>query len=134
MDASGGAIAGLAPVHFYLADFRRTREPGAVQGDYIVKEWTWVDLARLVEGGASQLRFAFASSDSGGFGINTPLYVAMDSARARAVRLDAPGRRRGVPAGRPAAPSAGETLNGVARFQEEKPGPYPFPSTPGPGT
>ena len=68
------------PVHFYLADFRQTREPGAVQGDYIVKKWTWVDLARLVDGGASQLRFAFASSDSGGFGINTPLYVAMDSA------------------------------------------------------
>jgi hypothetical protein len=79
LDASGGAIAGLDPVLFYLADFRQSREPGAVQGDYIVDQWTWVDLTRLVEGGASQLRFAFASSDTGAQGINTPLYVAMDS-------------------------------------------------------
>lgn len=80
LDASGGTIAGMDPVHFYLADFRQSREPGAVQGDYIVNQWTWVDLAKLVEGGAAQLRFAFASSDTGTYGINTPLYVAMDSA------------------------------------------------------
>ncbi|MCX7427710.1 MAG: DUF4465 domain-containing protein [Planctomycetia bacterium] len=80
LDASGGTIVGLDPVHFYLADFRQSREPGAIEGDYIVNQWTWVDLANLVEGGAAQLRFAFASSDTGEFGINTPLYVAMDSA------------------------------------------------------
>jgi hypothetical protein len=80
VDADGNAIAGLEPVWFYLADFRRTREPDARQDDYIVSAWTWIDLARLVEGGAAQLRFAFASSDTGDFGINTPLYVAMDSA------------------------------------------------------
>lgn len=81
LNASGNAIAGLAPVNFYLADFRQSREPGAVQGDYIVNQWTWVDLAKLVQGGAAQLRFKFASSDvDPTFGINTPLYVAMDRA------------------------------------------------------
>jgi hypothetical protein len=81
LDAFGNAIAGLDPVNFYLADFRQSREPGAVQGDYIVNQWTWVDLAKLVTGGASQLRFKFASSDvDPTFGINTPLYVAMDRA------------------------------------------------------
>lgn len=80
LDENGEAIEGLAPVDFYLADFREEREPGAVQGNYIVDSWTWVDMASLVAGGADQLQFLFSSSDvDPTWGINTPLFFAMDN-------------------------------------------------------
>jgi hypothetical protein len=46
-------------VHFYLADYRFTDN---VQ-DYIIKEWTEVDLSSL--GQVSKLDFVLASSDTG---------------------------------------------------------------------
>ncbi len=63
---------GTDSVEFYLADFRFTDN----SQDYIVNEWTYVDLTSL--GNADYLEFSLASSDVGVFGINTPTYFCMD--------------------------------------------------------
>jgi hypothetical protein len=60
-------------LEFYLADYRF----GDNSQDYIVSDWTYVDFSVL--GVADEIRFDFASSDSGMFGINTPQYFAMDN-------------------------------------------------------
>lgn len=60
-------------ITFYLADYRSDNP----EEDYVVNEWTWVDTGRL--GNVDSLTFAFESSDMGQFGINTPLYFAMDN-------------------------------------------------------
>lgn len=60
-------------VEFYLADFRF----GDNSLDYIVKEWTWVDLAHLGE--IKALNFILLSSDVGSFGMNTPSYFCIDN-------------------------------------------------------
>lgn len=57
---------------FYLADYRFPN----VQDDYIIDQWTYVDLAGLQSG--RKLEFSFSSSDIGQFGINTPTYFVMD--------------------------------------------------------
>jgi hypothetical protein len=61
-------------VDFYLADYRFS-DPAQ---DYILDEWVSVDLTSLGSG-VSYLEFDFSSSDVGGFGINTPTYVAVGS-------------------------------------------------------
>ena len=59
---------------FYLADFRSPDN----SLDYIVDDWTYVDLGGL--GTADQLRFTFTSSDNDPtFGMNTPAYFALDN-------------------------------------------------------
>ena len=69
-DAMG---ASTGSVEFYLADFRFADN----SLDYIVDEWTLVDLAILGE--VSALTFEFSSSDvTSGF-INTPTYFAIDN-------------------------------------------------------
>lgn len=61
-------------VEFYLADYRFALD----QDDYIIDEWTWVDLSVL--GPVKGLDFVLSSSDtSGGFGMNTPAYIAIDN-------------------------------------------------------
>lgn len=60
-------------VTFYLADYRFTDNTQ----DYIVDTWTEVDLSSLGE--VESVGITFASSDVGGFGINTPVYVAIDN-------------------------------------------------------
>lgn len=70
LDAQGQALGRSAEV--YLADYRADE---AAQ-DYILREWTWVDLSSL--GAVGGLSFEFASSDTGTYGINTPTYVALD--------------------------------------------------------
>lgn len=57
---------------FYLADFRFPNN----QDDYIIDQWTYVDLSGLQSG--SKLEFDFSSSDVGQFGVNTPTYFVMD--------------------------------------------------------
>jgi hypothetical protein len=47
------------------------------EDDYILDEWTFLDLSGL--GIVSELRFSFESSDIGSFGINTPTYFAIDN-------------------------------------------------------
>ncbi|MCF7975200.1 MAG: DUF4465 domain-containing protein [Phycisphaerae bacterium] len=60
-------------IDFYLADFRF--EDSSL--DYIVSDWTFVDLRPLGE--VKALTFSFASSDTGDWGMNTPAYFAMDN-------------------------------------------------------
>lgn len=45
--------------------------------DFILDEWTWVDLTGL--GSVRELAFRFESTDLGDFGINTPQYFAIDN-------------------------------------------------------
>jgi len=63
-------------VEFYLADFRFADN----EQDYIVDDWTWVDLSSL--GNVIGLEFMIESSDVGAYGINTPGYFAMDNLNA----------------------------------------------------
>jgi len=66
----GAAVTGSRV--FYLADYRFADSAD----DYVVDQWTWVDLSGL--GVVDELRISFGSSDVGSFGINTPTYAAMD--------------------------------------------------------
>lgn len=61
-------------VDFYLADFRFDDN----NQDYIIDEWTWVDLSGL--GDVVGLEFSLASSDTGDYGMNTPAYFGIDTA------------------------------------------------------
>ncbi len=71
---TGYDAAGLqtGAVEFYLADYRFDDN----SQDYIVQDWTYVDLASL--GKAKEVKLAFDSSDIGDFGMNTPAYAALD--------------------------------------------------------
>ncbi len=73
-DQSTGSVA------FYLADYRFADN----SQDYIVSEWTTVDLTELGDA-TNRLLFALESSDVGAFGINTPTYFAMDNLLVAAV-------------------------------------------------
>lgn len=68
----GGVLSPLPAVEFYLADYRSVDN----SKDYIVKDWTYVDLSLL--GMADSLQLSMSSSDVGAFGINTPLFFAID--------------------------------------------------------
>ncbi len=59
-------------LEFYLADYR-----GPDSTDYIIKDWTYVDLTPLNEN--MSLSFKLTSSDNGAFGMNTPGYFCLDS-------------------------------------------------------
>jgi hypothetical protein len=63
-------VIGQAP--FYLADYR----PAGTAQDYIVSQWTAVDLTPLA--GARALEFVLSSTDNGTFGMNTPATFALD--------------------------------------------------------
>lgn len=60
-------------VTFNLADFTSQNS----EDDYIITDWTWVDLSTL--GLVDELQFTLSSSDNGAFGMNTPAYFAMDN-------------------------------------------------------
>jgi len=60
-------------VEFFLADY--TFEDNSQ--DYIVDEWTYVDLSLL--GTADSLSLSLSSSDVGEFGMNTPAYFCVDN-------------------------------------------------------
>ncbi len=66
-DASG---AETGEVEFYLADYQ-------FDDDYIIDNWTLVDLTGLGDD-VSSLEFTLTSSDTGGWGMNTPAYFALD--------------------------------------------------------
>lgn len=76
LDALGAATGS---VDFYLADYRFSDN----SADYIVKDWTFVDLSSL--GAVSSLSFALTSSDTGAWGMNTPAYFALDNLGVTAV-------------------------------------------------
>lgn len=60
-------------VTFYLADYRFVNK----SQDYIIKNWTFVNISALGE--ADSLQIIMASSDVGEFGINTPTYFCLDN-------------------------------------------------------
>jgi hypothetical protein len=61
-------------VQFFLADYRFTNN----SQDYVVSQWTTVDLSTLAADTAV-LSFGLDSTDNGPFGMNTPAYFAMDN-------------------------------------------------------
>lgn len=67
LDADG---VSTGTVEFYLADFQTDDSTGILDG------WETVDLGAL--GSIKSLDVSFESSDVGIYGINTPLYVAID--------------------------------------------------------
>ena len=69
IDDLGGSTG---TVELMLADYRFA-DSGQ---DYIVDEWVFLDLSGL--GAVRELRFGLDSSDVGPFGINTPVYFAID--------------------------------------------------------
>lgn len=73
LDAVG---ASTGSVTFFLADYRFANNAL----DYIVDEWTTVDLRPLGET-TRRIELEFASSDIGPFGMNTPAYAALDNLR-----------------------------------------------------
>ncbi len=60
-------------VNFYLADYRFDDN----SKDYIINEWTEVDLSPL--GNVDSINFSFNSSDIGDYGMNTPAYFCLDN-------------------------------------------------------
>lgn len=68
-------------VEFYLADYRFEDN----EMDYIVDEWTMVDLTSL--GAVDSLSLELTSSDVGDFGMNTPAYIAIDNVMAPNIGL-----------------------------------------------
>jgi len=68
---SGGAIDDDS-INIYLADYRFAQN----KKDYIISEWTYVDLTTL--GQVDSLIMRMTSSDVGIFGMNTPAYVCID--------------------------------------------------------
>ena len=70
--AFSNGVLSVDSVNFYLADYRFSNN----EEDYIIDEWTWVDLSSL--GAADSLAFNLSSSDVGQFGINTPAYFCID--------------------------------------------------------
>jgi hypothetical protein len=77
-----GAL-GPDSVDFYLADYRFANNAQ----DYIVDEWTYVDLSPL--GDADSLYFTMRSTDVGIFGMNTPGYFCIDDFTTRDVSVSA---------------------------------------------
>lgn len=67
----GGELSDV-DIEFYLADYTFVDN----SQDYIVDEWTYVDLTSLGE--ADSLSFSLTSSDVGEFGMNTPAYFCID--------------------------------------------------------
>lgn len=59
-------------IEFYLADYRFADN----SQDYIVDDWTFVDLNSL--GNVVGLQFTLSSSDTGEYGMNNPAYFAFD--------------------------------------------------------
>ncbi|MCA6364123.1 MAG: DUF4465 domain-containing protein [Bacteroidetes bacterium] len=60
-------------VEFYFADFRFANNAQ----DYIVRNWTWLDLTTL--GNCDSLEITLNSSDVGSAGMNTPAYYCIDN-------------------------------------------------------
>lgn len=60
-------------VEFYLADFRSDN----TAEDYIVDEWTFVDLSKFLYG--PELTFGLTTTDVGVYGANTPAFFCIDN-------------------------------------------------------
>ena len=67
----------VGSIEFYLADYRSPNDAE----DFIIDEWTNLDLSLLANLDIAKLAFRFDSSDRNEFGILTPAYVAIDNLR-----------------------------------------------------
>ena len=67
------SVVGSVPL--YLADYRFSNS----SEDYILDEWTELDLSTLAGLGVEKLAFRLSSSDNSIFGMNTPSYLAIDN-------------------------------------------------------
>ncbi len=74
---TGGTVG--TPVNFDLARYNIQKEGDPPVQNHPLQTWATIDLTPLI--GARSLGFSFASSDVGDFGINTPLYFAVDNLR-----------------------------------------------------
>jgi len=63
----------LAELDFYLADFRSSDSTE----DYIIDDWTFVDLSEF-GGKSDSIHMQLLSSDTGTFGMNTPSFFCID--------------------------------------------------------
>lgn len=72
-DGLGGTGTMVGSITVDLADY--TFDDNAQ--DYILQDWLTVDLTAIA--GARSVALSFSSSDVGGFGINTPVYLALDN-------------------------------------------------------
>ena len=78
-------VASIGTVDFHLADFTFADN----SQDYIVDEWTWVELSGL--GDITSLAFSFTSTDNDPtWGMNTPGYFAMDNFNGSALQAPVP--------------------------------------------
>lgn len=67
-------------IEFFLGDYRFADNAQ----DYIVTEWTDIDLSAF-NFDVAELNFAFESSDNNAFGIRTPTYFALDNVQIETV-------------------------------------------------
>ena len=67
------AVVGEVPL--YLADYRFANQAE----DFVIDQWTELDLTPLSGLGVRKLAFRLTSTDNGFFGMNTPAYVAIDN-------------------------------------------------------
>lgn len=96
--------AEIGSVTFYLADFRFADN----SLDYVVSDWTNVDLTGLGSGVRS-IELSWASSDVGDYGMNTPAYIALDNLAYSA-----------IPEPASAATLAGAALLGLAAIRRRR--------------
>jgi hypothetical protein len=62
-------------VVFYLADYTNSDN----SKDYIIKDWTYVELKSIGYGFFDSLSFELQSTDVGQFGMNTPAFFCIDN-------------------------------------------------------
>jgi hypothetical protein len=74
----------------YLADFRFSDNAN----DYILNTWKFVDLNAF--GAVDSFSFNFYSSDTGQFGINTPLYFCIDNFGSHTIGLEKANNNFGI--------------------------------------
>jgi hypothetical protein len=68
-----GTLVENDSIDFYLADYRFSDN----SQDYILDEWTYLDLSSL--GDADSLQLSLSSSDFSSFGMNNPAYFCVDN-------------------------------------------------------
>jgi hypothetical protein len=78
---STGSPTGFADL--YLAQFPTTYDESQDNfDDYVLSDWTYMDLTGLQDPKLEKIVFQLSSSDTGDWGMNTPAYFAMDNLEA----------------------------------------------------
>lgn len=72
-----------ATMDYYLADYRADKEAD----HYCLDSWQWVDLRSLGE--VTSIKFSLSGSDSGQYGLNTPVYFCIDNFNGNRIVADA---------------------------------------------